>query len=167
MQRGSVGFPGRQSLPRGALGYLLCTVRIDKRRIATAISNNAFNPFVKAGARAGIRLPGVVLLETTGRKTLKPRRTPVGAQVEGDSLWIVAEHGRRADYVRNIEANPRVSVKIGRRWRTGTGQTLPDDDPRERLRKMSRAKLGLRLNTLGVRTMASDPLTVRIDLDPT
>src|SRR3954469_9675170 len=94
------------------------------------------NPIVRMAARAGIPLPLVVILETTGRKSGQPRRTPVGKAIEGDTLWVVAEHGRRAGYVRNIEANPRVRVKVGRRWRTGTAHPMPDDDPRERQRRI-------------------------------
>ena len=74
---------------------------------------------------------------------------------------IVAEHGRRAAYVRNIGADPGVRIKIGRRWRTGTARTMPDDDPRERQRRMPN-----RLNSASVRLMGSDLLTVRVDLDP-
>jgi deazaflavin-dependent oxidoreductase (nitroreductase family) len=103
----------------------------------------------------------VVILETVGRRSGQPRRTPVGKARVGDTLWIVAEHGRRAGYVRNISANPRVRVKIGRRWRTGTAHPLPDDDPRERQRRMPN-----RLNSAGVRLMGSELLTVRVDLDP-
>jgi deazaflavin-dependent oxidoreductase (nitroreductase family) len=77
-----------------------------------------------------------------------------------DTFWLVAEHGRRAGYVRNIEANPHVRVKIGRRWRHGTAHLLPDDDPRERQRAMPR------LNAATVRLVGTDLLTVRIDLDP-
>ena len=60
-----------------------------------------------------------LLLTTTGRKSGEPRRTPVGARREGESLWLVAEHGEKAAYVRNIQANPRVRVKMRGGWRTG------------------------------------------------
>jgi deazaflavin-dependent oxidoreductase (nitroreductase family) len=73
----------------------------------------------------------------------------------------VTEHGRKAGYVRNIEANPRVRVKVGRRWRTGSARVLADDDPRARQRAMPN-----RLNSAAVRLMASELLTVRVDLDP-
>jgi deazaflavin-dependent oxidoreductase (nitroreductase family) len=132
---------------------------MDKRSVATALAKYTLNPFVKGGAALGIRPPGVVVLETTGRKSGKPRRTPVGGRLENGSVWIVAEHGRRAGYVRNIEADPRVRVKLGRGWREGTGHLVTDDDPRERLRTM-----GLKMNALGVRAMATDLLTIRIDL---
>ena len=134
---------------------------MDKRRISTFLSVRLFNPLVKAAARLGIPLPGVVILETIGRKTGRPRRTPVGKARVDDTLWIVAEHGRRAGYVRNIEANPRVRVKLGTRWRTGSARTLPEDDPRARQRLIPN-----RANSALVRAMGSELLTVRIDLDP-
>ena len=134
---------------------------MDKRRVSTFLSTRLFNPFVKTLMNVGIPAPGVVILETTGRKSGQPRRTPVGKAIEGDTLWIVAEHGRKAGYVRNIEANPRVRVKVGRKWRDGTAKAMPEDDARARQRKMPN-----RMNSAVVRAMGSDLLTVRVDLDP-
>jgi deazaflavin-dependent oxidoreductase (nitroreductase family) len=131
-----------------------------KRRISTFLSVRIFNPLVKAAAAAGLPLFGVAILETTGRRTGQVRRTPVGPAVEGDVAWIVAEHGRHAGYVRNIEANPRVRIRLGRRWRSGTARVVPDDDPRARQRTMGW------VNASVVRAMGSELLTVRIDLDP-
>jgi deazaflavin-dependent oxidoreductase (nitroreductase family) len=137
---------------------------VDKRRVATMAAKYAINPFVKAGIAIGVPPPGVLLLETTGRKSGQPRRTPVGGRVDGDTVWVVAEHGLRAAYVRNIEANPRVRVRIKGRWRAGSARALPDDDWRERLRTMGRGRPGLKFNGAVVRAMHSTPATVRIDL---
>ncbi len=134
---------------------------MDKRRISTFFSARVLNPLVNAAARAGLPLPVVVILETTGRRSGKPRRVPLGKALDGDTLWVVAEHGRKASYVRNIEANPRVRVRIGRRWRTGTAHVLADDDWRERQRRLPN-----KLNSAVVRAMATAPVTVRVDLDP-
>jgi deazaflavin-dependent oxidoreductase (nitroreductase family) len=131
------------------------------RRVSTFLSARLLNPLVRAAADAGLPLPGLVILETTGRRSGQPRRTPVGKAQEGDTLWVIAEHGRRASYVRNIEANPRVRVRVGRDWRTGTARVLLDDDPRERQRRIPN-----RLNSAAVRVAGSDLLTVRVDLDP-
>jgi deazaflavin-dependent oxidoreductase (nitroreductase family) len=139
---------------------------VDERRFKTALALYTLNPIVKLGALVGVRPPDVLLLETTGRKTGKVRRTPVGARSDNGSLWLVAEHGKRAAYVRNIEAHPRVRVKMRGGWRTGTAHPMPDDDVRERLRALSRGKPGLKLNSAVVRLMSTDPMTVRIDLDP-
>jgi deazaflavin-dependent oxidoreductase (nitroreductase family) len=134
---------------------------MDKRRVSTFVSTKLFNPFVKAATSAGIPLPSIVILETTGRKSGEPRRTPVGKAIEGDTLWIVTEHGRKAGYVRNIEANPSVRVKVGRKWRTGTAHPMPEDDARARQRKLPN-----RMNQAVVRAMGSELMTVRVDLDP-
>jgi deazaflavin-dependent oxidoreductase (nitroreductase family) len=133
---------------------------VDKRRVSTFASHRLLNPFVKAAARAGLPLPGLVILETTGRRSGQKRRTPVGKALEGETLWVLAEH-RRGGYVRNIEANPRVRVRIGTRWREGTAQVLLDDDVGERARRLPN-----RVNTRTVLLMASEPVTVRVDLAP-
>ncbi len=134
---------------------------MNKRRVSTFITTKVVNPVVKAAANAGIPLPALVILETTGRKSGQPRRTPVGKAIEGDTLWIVTEHGRKAGYVRNVQANPRVRVKVGRRWRTGTAHLMPEDDARERQRRIPN-----KMNSAAVRMMGTELLTVRVDLDP-
>ena len=105
-------------------------------------------------------LPGWSLLETTGRNSGRPHRNPVGDGLIGDAFWIVADHGRRSDYVRNIEANPRVRLRVRGRWRTGTAHLMPDDDPVARQRQLGS------FNAAFVRLMGSDLLTLRVDLDP-
>jgi deazaflavin-dependent oxidoreductase (nitroreductase family) len=136
-------------------------VGMDKRRASTFASHRLLNPFVKATARTGLPLPGIVILETRGRRSGQSRRVPVGKAIQGRTLWIVAEHGRRAGYVRNIEADPRVRVRAGRSWLTGTAHVLEDDDWRERQRRMPN-----RANSAMVRLMGTRPVTVRVDLDP-
>jgi deazaflavin-dependent oxidoreductase (nitroreductase family) len=132
---------------------------VDRRRVSTLLSTRLFNPLVKAATDAGLALPGIAILETSGRRSGRPRHTPVSRCLDGDRFWIVAEHGRKAGYVRNIEADPSVRIKIGRRWRTGTAHLMPDDDPRARQRTMPAATAAV------VRLMGTDLLTVRIDLD--
>ena len=135
--------------------------RVDKRRLSTALGRYVVNPVVKCAVERGIAPPTYAILETTGRRSGQTRRTPVGNGLDGDTFWIVAEHGRRASYVRNIEADPRVRVRVGGRWRTGRAHPVPDDDPRRR-----QEEIGLRLNAAVVRAMGTDLLTVRVDLDP-
>ena len=105
-------------------------------------------------------IPGTALLETIGRKSGLPRRTPVSDGLDGSVFWIVAEQGRRAQYVKNIQANPRVRLRVRRRWVAGTARPVPDDDPAARQKSLPR------LNALLVRAMGDDLLTVRVELDP-
>jgi deazaflavin-dependent oxidoreductase (nitroreductase family) len=136
---------------------------VDKYRVVALIQGKVLNPFVKVVLRHG-RVPGWALLETTGRKSGLPRTTPVGDGLDGSTFWIVSEHGRRSAYVRNIEANPRVRVRVRGRWRSGTASLVPQDDPRQRQRLLGRRLTG-RINALAVRGWGTDLLTVRIDLD--
>jgi deazaflavin-dependent oxidoreductase (nitroreductase family) len=135
---------------------------LTKHRLSTAAGKYLANPLVRTLHRVGLPFPGTAILETKGRKSGKPRRTPVGKGLDGDTFWIVAEHGARASYVRNIRANPRVRIKSGLRWRTGIATPLPDDDWRTRQREPYMAKA----NAVLVRLMKTEPMTVRIDLDP-
>jgi deazaflavin-dependent oxidoreductase (nitroreductase family) len=132
---------------------------MDRRRVSKALAKHGFNPFVKRAVKLGL-VRGWAVLETVGRTSGEPRETPVGNGLQGDTFWIVAEHGRRASYVKNIEANPRVRVCVRGRWRSGTAHLLPDDDPRERQRTLPR------LNAFVVRTMGTELLTIRVDLEP-
>jgi deazaflavin-dependent oxidoreductase (nitroreductase family) len=134
---------------------------MDKRRLTTTLGTRIVNPVVRFLVERGIAPPSYAILETTGRRSGQPRRTPVGNGLDGDTIWIVAEHGRRAGYVRNIQADPHVRVKVGGRWREGVAHVMPDDDPRERQRT-----IGPRLNAAVVRAMGTDLLTVRVDLRP-
>lgn len=110
--------------------------------------------------RNGLGPRAFVILETVGRRSGQPRRTPVGNGLNGDAFWLVAAHGEQADFVRNIRANPRVRLLVNRRWRTGIATLLPADDTDARSRTLPYqwdAAIG--------RAIASTPLTVRVDLD--
>jgi deazaflavin-dependent oxidoreductase (nitroreductase family) len=130
-----------------------------KRAVSTFLSVRLINPLVKRLAEKGLA-PGVALLETTGRRSGQPRRTPVGDGLRGEHFWIVTEHGYDAAYVRNIQADPRVRVNVRGRWRPGTAHILPDDDPRARLKTLRRPVNDTMLRAVGTRL-----LVIRIDLD--
>lgn len=134
--------------------------RAAKRRASKLLSVRLLNPLMRAALEAGLVPRGWALLETTGRRTGLARRVPVGDGLRDGRFWIVAEHGRHADYVRNIERDPRVRVKVRGQWRTGTAHVLPGEDPRARLRALRRP-----INDVALRAMASELLVVRVDLD--
>jgi deazaflavin-dependent oxidoreductase (nitroreductase family) len=131
-----------------------------KRRAAKFVTNRLVNPGVRWMLEHGIPGTGAALLETTGRKSGQPRRVPVGNGLRGEQFWIVTEHGRHAAYLRNIEADPRVRVKVGRRWYSGTAQILADDDPYERIRWLGRP-----VNDSMLRLVGTEHIVIRVDLD--
>src|SRR5262245_35086066 len=128
-----------------------------KRRLVSTGARYFWNPIVRLIAGR----PGApALIETVGRKSGRLRRTPVGNGLKGDTFWVIAEHGRHSDWVRNILANPRVRVKVNGRWRTGTAHLMLHDDPIVRQRDLDS------FNARLVRFFGTDLATVRIDLDP-
>lgn len=139
---------------------------VNKYQLVTFVQKRIANPVVRSVLLRGWRVPGYALLETTGRRSRQPRRTPVGDGLDGDTFWIVSEHGHRSDYVRNIRVDPRVRVRIRGRWRSGTAAIFVGDDPRERQRMLGHLHAGARINALAVRSFGTELLTVRIDLDP-
>jgi deazaflavin-dependent oxidoreductase (nitroreductase family) len=124
------------------------------------VTNRLVNPLVRPLLERGLFPSGWALIETTGRRSGRARRTPVGNGLRGDAFWIVTEHGRRADYVKNIENDPHVRVKVGRTWYRGVAHLLPDDDPYERLRRLERP-----VNDALLRTVGTEQLTIRVDLE--
>lgn len=123
-----------------------------RQRIVTVVQRRIANPLMRL-------VPTQTLLETTGRKSGQARRTPIGGRLEGGRFWLVSEFGERSQYVRNIQAYPRVRVRVGGRWHSGTAHLLPDDDAQARLAALPR------MNSAAVRAMGDNLLTIRIDLD--
>ncbi len=140
-----------------------------KHRIVHALQKYLLNPPIKLLFAMGLVPPGYAILETIGCKTSKARRTPVGDARIGYQFWLVAEHGMKAGYVRNIAQNPRVRLKLHEgfraRWHTGTAHVLSDDDPRKRQKWLAGQLPSSVANAAAVRLFGTDLLTVRIDLD--
>ena len=140
-----------------------------KDRVVYPLQKRVLNPVVMLAWQLGLPPPGDALLETTGRRTGRPRHTPVCDGRDGETFWLVAQRGRDADWVKNIRANPRVRVRFrtgsGVGWRAGTAHILDDDDPDERQRRLGQGNLAQRLCFSASAAMGTDPLTVRIDLD--
>ena len=135
-------------------------MRSRKYRIVTTLEKFS-NRVTRFALRGGFAPRAFALLETTGRRTGLARQTPVENGLDGDTFWLVAVHGTQADYVHNIQAEPRVRVKVNGAWRAGTAVVLANDDAVARSRAMPYqwdAAIG--------RMMASAALTIRIDLDP-
>ena len=131
-----------------------------KYRASKWLTTRVVNPGVRALIERGLFPRAWVLLETTGRRSGQPRRTPIGNGLRGNEFSIVTEHGWHADYVKNIVADPRVRVKLGRTWRSGTAVILEDDDPYKRLRWLRRP-----VNDSMLLVVGTQQLVIRVDLD--
>lgn len=128
-----------------------------KRRRVRVVQRYLLNPPVMLAVWAGV-VPGYVLVETKGRRTGKRRRTVVGMDIEGLKGWVVAERGRHAGYVCNVEVDPNVWVRLRWHWRPARARLVPDDDPHARLHAFNRP-----IHAASVRRFGTDLVSVWFD----
>jgi deazaflavin-dependent oxidoreductase (nitroreductase family) len=107
-------------------------------------------------ALAGIA-PWWVVIETKGRVSGERRQTPLArGPLEGEAAWLIAVHGRHSAWVKNLEAEPRVRLRLRGRWRDGTAAVVPwDPEVAKRFNLYART---------GPATIGIDPAMVRVDL---
>ena len=120
-----------------------------KRKAVLTFQRYILNPLTKIA-------PGVfgaALIETTGRRSGQKRRQPVGVTESAGAYWIVSEHGR-SNYVRNLEADPNVRIKVKGRWIDGRATVVPDEEPRKHTKG---------LNGAMVKLVGTELLAIRID----
>jgi deazaflavin-dependent oxidoreductase (nitroreductase family) len=68
----------------------------------------------------------ILLLTTTGRKTGLKRVTPLQYEEIDGKYFLGAARGLNADWVRNIQADPRVEVRVKRDLFLGYAEVITD-----------------------------------------
>jgi deazaflavin-dependent oxidoreductase (nitroreductase family) len=68
----------------------------------------------------------ILLLTTTGRKSGLPRVTPLQYEEINRAYYLGAARGLKADWVRNIESNPNVEIRVGRKHLYGSAEIITD-----------------------------------------
>ncbi len=122
-------------------------------RVANAVTNLAL--------LAGIPRPpynrgNALIVETSGRRSGKRRRLPVGYLDDGGRIIVVVEDGTRAQWVQNALANGgRLKIFLRGAWRTARLRVL-DGDPEAYLERMNRVHAGF------VRHEASTPGAIEL-----
>ena len=74
-------------------------------------------------------------LTTIGRRTGRPHRIEIWFVAEDGRIFMLSGGRERADWVRNLQADPRVSVELGGETRIGAARVLKagtDEDQRAR-----------------------------------
>jgi deazaflavin-dependent oxidoreductase (nitroreductase family) len=141
-----------------ATGQLAATGQRTKQHRVRLVQRWLLNPPLRVLTYLGL-LRHHAVLETTGRRTGRSRRTVVGIARQPDSvLWIVAEHGRRAGYVRNLDAEPNVRIHLGRRWQRGAARLVDNDNIDARLQHFTPRHINV------IRRFGTELATVRVDL---
>jgi deazaflavin-dependent oxidoreductase (nitroreductase family) len=153
------------------LGLLVLTIcsRRAKVLLVRALQRYTLNPLMRLLLAVGVNPFGLAILETRGHASGKTRRVPVGNGRKGEDFWIIAEHGTRAGYVRNIAHDPHVRVRLRTglryRWVPGIATIRPDDDPLARQRQIIAWHPLRALNAVNVRVLGADLLTVHVRLN--
>lgn len=68
----------------------------------------------------------ILLLTTIGRRSGKKRVTPLQYEMIGSDYYLGSARGLQADWVRNIQANPNVEIRVGRRHVQGFAEVVTD-----------------------------------------
>jgi len=68
----------------------------------------------------------ILLLTTTGRKSGKRRTTPLQYEEINGILYLGSARGPKADWVRNIAADPHVEVRVKNQHFCGRGELIAD-----------------------------------------
>lgn len=68
----------------------------------------------------------VLLLTTTGRKSGQPRITPLQYEQIDGAYYLGAARGLKADWVRNLQANPHVELRMGAKRVSGLAEVVTD-----------------------------------------
>ena len=96
-------------------------------------------------------------MTTIGRVSGQPREIEIWFTEREERFYLIAEHRERANWVRNIRANPRVQVRVGDRVGAGQARVVEDAVEPELaavVKELSHSKYGW-----------SDGLVVEITLD--
>jgi deazaflavin-dependent oxidoreductase (nitroreductase family) len=70
---------------------------------------------------------------TIGRRTGQPHRIEIWFALQAGVLYLLAGDGERSDTVRNIVANPRVTLELGSERVETTARVVPADSPEDAL----------------------------------
>ena len=105
-------------------------------------------------------------LTTVGRKSGLARTIEIWFGRERDTVYLLSGGGDEAHWVQNLQADNRVSVKLGRNTYPGTGRRISDKEEDAKARRLLAAKYeewkpGRRLSS-----WARHSLPVAIDLQP-
>lgn len=99
----------------------------------------------------------VLLLTTTGRRSGLPRVTPLLYDEIDGIVYVGSARGAKADWYQNLQANPKVDVRIGSRRFRGCAELMADPllvadflEQRRRLRPLLTAVV-MRVEGIGLK----------------
>lgn len=91
-------------------------------------------------------------LTTIGRRTGRPHRIEIWFAAQDGRMYLLAGGRERSDWVRNLQANARVTVELGNETRAGVARVLQPgtaEDQRARELLVGKYRQGDNLDTWG------------------
>jgi deazaflavin-dependent oxidoreductase (nitroreductase family) len=105
----------------------------DRYVVPNWFTRNVFNRLVAGLTRLGISVWGSRVLEVRGRKSGKPRRTPVNLLSLDGTTYLVAPRGQ-TQWVRNLRVARKGHLLLGRGREPFSASEIPDADKEPILR---------------------------------
>lgn len=99
---------------------------------------------------------------TTGRRSGRPHEIEIWCVAVGEALYLMAGSGERSDTVRNLRADPRVTVRVGDQTWAATATVVTDPAEDEAVRRAMVAKYESAPGEL--ESWGRSALPVRLDL---
>lgn len=79
-------------------------------------------------------------LTTKGRRSGRPHTIEIWFAASDARLFLMSGGGRAADWVRNLQADPSVSVRVGNMTYSGTARVVVDPEEDDLARRMLATK---------------------------
>lgn len=152
---GDQATPPEPTLPYGQLmSRMLPTMHraflVLNRRLALPVLHAGLAPFWS------LPITGyMAILRSRGRTSGLVREAPLGYVIWEGAVYVWAGFGPKTQWLRNIEADPRVEVVLPGRSFSGLAEVVADPDERVRAGRALTAALGV----IGMASLGVDPRT--------
>lgn len=103
-------------------------------------------------------------LTTTGRRTGRARTIEIWFGLDGDAVYLLSGGGDSAHWVRNLQADNKVTVKLGRKTYAGAARLVTEKAEAAKARRLLAAKYEAWTPGKRLSSWARNSLAVAIDL---
>ena len=104
-------------------------------------------------------------LTTTGRKSGNSHEIEIWFGINGNSLYLLSGGGDESDWVKNLRANPNVSLRIAKNNFNGVARIVNDEKEETMARQMLAGKYQGWKNGQSLSNWGRTALVVGIDLN--
>jgi deazaflavin-dependent oxidoreductase (nitroreductase family) len=105
-------------------------------------------------------------LQTIGRTSGQPRTIEIWFATDGERIYLLAGGRERAHWVRNLQREPRVLVRLGGRTLAGVARVVADPERDALARRLLAAKYQGWTEGAPLSSWASASLPVEIEIEP-